>query len=217
MAICKLFDECCCRRCPADYFDWRRFLVVFAVFLPPNLFRADFPPFPDTFATHMLFSLSDESFLRHQRLHVWRKVGEGSFSKVYVSQFKATTPNTPTTTPNNKPLRLIATKVINKNRVSAKFVEKFLPRELDVLLKLRHPFLVQASTTRRNRDPIPAGDLRGEKNKKDRKKDEYSVHVEPSRFNDLIPVRSDSHLNLEVSKTPVSKLSGPRVFFINFI
>lgn len=190
MAICKLFDECCCCRRPADYFDRRRFPVVFSwFFFPRTRSGRIFFSFPDTYAAHMLFSLSDESFLRHQRLSVWRKIGEGSFSKVYVSQLRPLTPKTSTTT-KNKTIRLIATKVINKNRVSAKFVEKFLPRELDVLLKLRHPFLVQASTTRTNRDSIPVGDLRDEKNEKDRKKGIISVHVGSTRYDDPISVRS---------------------------
>lgn len=88
-----------------------------------------------------LFATSDTTFLEKQQLHIRRKIGEGSFSKVYLSRFGAVAP----TADDEAQATLIATKVINKNRVSAKFVEKFLPRELDVLLKLRHPFLVQAS------------------------------------------------------------------------
>jgi len=84
----------------------------------------------------MLFTTSDTSFLEKQKLHIWKKIGEGSFAKVYLSKFIGVTDDEVT---------LIATKVINKNRVSVKFVEKFLPRELDVLLKLKHSYLVQAS------------------------------------------------------------------------
>jgi len=81
-----------------------------------------------------MFSTSDSSFLVHRRLHLWKKIGEGSFSKVYLAKFGDT---------EDDKVTLIATKVINKNRVSTKFVEKFLPRELDVMIKLRHPFIVQ--------------------------------------------------------------------------
>jgi len=83
-----------------------------------------------------MFSTSDSSFLTHRSLHLWKKIGEGSFSKVYLAKFGDI---------DNDKTTLIATKVINKNRVSTKFVEKFLPRELDVIIKLRHPFIVQAS------------------------------------------------------------------------
>lgn len=77
---------------------------------------------------------SNTSFLAKQNYHLWKKIGEGSFSSVYLTKFGETV---------NGRLTLLATKIINKNRVSVKFVEKFLPRELDVLLKLRHPFIVQ--------------------------------------------------------------------------
>ncbi|CAI6373926.1 unnamed protein product [Macrosiphum euphorbiae] len=83
-----------------------------------------------------MLATSDSSFLAHRSLHIWKKIGEGSFSKVYLAIFGDT---------ENDSGKLIATKVINKNRVSTKFVEKFLPRELDVMLKLRHPYIVQAS------------------------------------------------------------------------
>lgn len=83
----------------------------------------------------MLMS-SNTSFLDHQNLHLWRKIGEGSFSKVYLTRYGDIVEDKVT---------LIATKVINKSRVSEKFVEKFLPRELDILLKLRHPFIVRVS------------------------------------------------------------------------
>lgn len=78
------------------------------------------------------------SFLNHQSLQLWRKIGEGSFSKVYLSRFGEIVDDR---------VMLVATKVINKSNVSVKFVEKFLPRELDVLFKLRHPFIVRVSST----------------------------------------------------------------------
>jgi testis-specific serine kinase len=79
---------------------------------------------------------SDTSFLGRHNLTVWQKVGEGSFAKVYLTKYGKT---------DDENAIMIATKVINKNRVSAKFAEKFLPRELDVLVKLKHPYIVQAS------------------------------------------------------------------------
>uniref|UniRef100_A0A2S2NFT7 Testis-specific serine/threonine-protein kinase 6 n=1 Tax=Schizaphis graminum TaxID=13262 RepID=A0A2S2NFT7_SCHGA len=79
---------------------------------------------------------SDQSFLERHNLKVWKKVGEGAFAKVYLVKFG---------NPEDENATTIATKVINMSRVSSKFVEKFLPRELDVLVKLKHPYIVQAS------------------------------------------------------------------------
>ncbi|KAE9541603.1 hypothetical protein AGLY_003594, partial [Aphis glycines] len=82
-----------------------------------------------------MLATSDSSFLGKHKLQIWKKIGEGSFSKVYLTKVGDAEDKNPT---------MIATKVINKNRVSSKFVEKFLPRELDVLVKLKHPYIVQA-------------------------------------------------------------------------
>lgn len=85
-----------------------------------------------------MLATSDSSFLGKHKLQILKKIGEGSFSKVYLVKVgEAET--------DDKNPTMIATKVINKNRVSSKFVEKFLPRELDVLIKLKHPYIVQAS------------------------------------------------------------------------
>ncbi|XP_025204918.1 testis-specific serine/threonine-protein kinase 4-like [Melanaphis sacchari] len=82
-----------------------------------------------------MLATSDSSFLGKHKLQVWKKIGEGSFSKVYLVKFGE---------PDDENAVMVATKVINKNRVSNKFVEKFLPRELDVLVKLKHPYIVKA-------------------------------------------------------------------------
>jgi len=85
-----------------------------------------------------MLATSDSSFLEKHKLQIWKKIGEGSFSKVYLAKVGEAEAE-------DKNPTMIATKVINKNRVSSKFVEKFLPRELDVLVKLKHPYIVQAS------------------------------------------------------------------------
>lgn len=85
-----------------------------------------------------MFSTPDSSFLAKQSLDILKKIGEGSFSKVYLAKCGETVDNR---------IIIVATKVINKNRVSMKFVEKFLPRELDVLLKLKHPFIIKVTDT----------------------------------------------------------------------
>lgn len=84
----------------------------------------------------MLLAMSNASLLARQNLQIWKKIGEGTFSKVYLTKYGDTV---------DDKVMLVATKIIDKNRVSAKFVAKFLPRELDILLKLSHPFIVKVS------------------------------------------------------------------------
>lgn len=74
--------------------------------------------------------MSDAAFLSEKHIHVVRLVGTGSFSKVYLSRV------------GDSQIKIVATKVIDKNYVSDNFVQKFLPRELDVMLKLKHPFVI---------------------------------------------------------------------------
>lgn len=73
---------------------------------------------------------SNESFLALRQHEILMKIGQGTFSKVFLTRYKGMG---------------MATKIIDKNRVSSKFAEKFLPRELDMLIKLKHPFIVKAS------------------------------------------------------------------------
>jgi serine kinase len=77
--------------------------------------------------------MSDAAFLREKHIYVERLVGTGSFSKVYLTRV------------GDIKSKMVATKVIDKNFVSDNFVQKFLPRELDVLLKLKHPFVIPVS------------------------------------------------------------------------
>ncbi|XP_026808872.1 testis-specific serine/threonine-protein kinase 3-like [Rhopalosiphum maidis] len=83
---------------------------------------------------------SDSSFLARYNFKVRKQIGEGSFSKVYLVKLGNEDGSSIT----------IATKVINKNRVSPRFVEKFLPRELDLLVKLKHPYIVQVHSVLQN-------------------------------------------------------------------
>jgi len=78
---------------------------------------------------------SDTSFLGKHNLTLRKLIGEGSFAKVYLVKLGNEDGSSTT----------IASKVINKNQVSHTFVNKFLSRELDVLVKLNHPYIVKAS------------------------------------------------------------------------
>lgn len=57
-----------------------------------------------------------------------KRIGEGSYSKVYFAQ--------------NFNLKSFACKIIDRSKTSSDFHEKFLPRELKIIKKLSHPNIV---------------------------------------------------------------------------
>uniref|UniRef100_A0A1Q3FTJ9 Putative catalytic domain of testis-specific serine/threonine kinase n=1 Tax=Culex tarsalis TaxID=7177 RepID=A0A1Q3FTJ9_CULTA len=62
------------------------------------------------------------------------RLGEGTFSKVYLTEY----------TSNNTPgVEKLACKLIDTALCSSKFRRKFLPRELAVLLRVRHPHIIR--------------------------------------------------------------------------
>ncbi|XP_026747364.1 testis-specific serine/threonine-protein kinase 1-like isoform X1 [Trichoplusia ni] len=63
-----------------------------------------------------------------------KKVNEGSYAKVYLAEYKNPT--------KSDKLSVLACKVIDTNTAPKDFVKKFLPREIDMLIKLNHPHLV---------------------------------------------------------------------------
>ncbi|XP_050362962.1 testis-specific serine/threonine-protein kinase 1-like [Nymphalis io] len=63
-----------------------------------------------------------------------KKVNEGSYAKVYLAEYR--NPN------KNYKLTVLACKVIDTNTAPKDFVKKFLPREIEMLIKLNHPHLV---------------------------------------------------------------------------
>ncbi|XP_022119324.1 testis-specific serine/threonine-protein kinase 1-like isoform X2 [Pieris rapae] len=63
-----------------------------------------------------------------------KKINEGSYAKVYLAEYR---------NPNKKDrLSVLACKIIDTNTAPKDFVKKFLPREIDMLIKLNHPHLV---------------------------------------------------------------------------
>ncbi|XP_017769659.1 PREDICTED: testis-specific serine/threonine-protein kinase 3-like [Nicrophorus vespilloides] len=77
---------------------------------------------------------SEELVLNSRGYHLLKKLGEGSYAKVYLTDFK--NPKDP-----DKVMQL-ACKVIDTSKAPKDFVKKFLPRELDILVKLNHPHIV---------------------------------------------------------------------------
>ncbi|XP_076683702.1 testis-specific serine/threonine-protein kinase 6 [Andrena cerasifolii] len=79
-------------------------------------------------------SQSEEAVLFARGYKFLRKLGEGSYAKVYLAEYK------PETEPDKN--NTLACKVIDTARAPRDFVRKFLPRELDILVKLNHPHVV---------------------------------------------------------------------------
>ncbi|RZC35391.1 Pkinase, and/or RNA pol L 2 domain containing protein [Asbolus verrucosus] len=63
------------------------------------------------------------------------KRGEGSYAKVYLAEYHGHTDD------KNKP-RQLACKIVDTQKAPKDFVKKFLPRELDILVKINHPHLI---------------------------------------------------------------------------
>ncbi|XP_050097505.1 testis-specific serine/threonine-protein kinase 3-like [Anopheles aquasalis] len=62
-----------------------------------------------------------------------RRLSEGSFSKVHLTEYYSSVDNHS---------EMLACKVIDTKKCSEKFRKRFLPRELTVLLHVRHPYIV---------------------------------------------------------------------------
>ncbi|XP_049888182.1 testis-specific serine/threonine-protein kinase 3-like [Pectinophora gossypiella] len=77
---------------------------------------------------------SEQLTLAARGYRVIKKVNEGSYAKVYLAEYK--NPN------KNDKLSVLACKVIDTNTAPKDFVKKFLPREIEMLIKLSHPHLV---------------------------------------------------------------------------
>ncbi|XP_015113422.1 testis-specific serine/threonine-protein kinase 2-like [Diachasma alloeum] len=77
---------------------------------------------------------SEELTLRARGYKILRKLGEGSFAKVFLAEY----------TPSNEPEQSnpLACKIVDTSKAPKDFVKKFLPRELDILAKLNHPHVV---------------------------------------------------------------------------
>ncbi|KAG4068178.1 hypothetical protein HA402_008819 [Bradysia odoriphaga] len=83
---------------------------------------------------------SEEKALSTRGYELSTKLGEGAYAKVYLSVYKRSA----------ETLKL-ACKIVDVRKTTKSFVGKFLPRELDCLMKLKHPHIVHVhSIFRRN-------------------------------------------------------------------
>ncbi|XP_045459688.1 testis-specific serine/threonine-protein kinase 1-like [Melitaea cinxia] len=88
---------------------------------------------------------SEQLTLANRGYKMIKKVNEGSYAKVYLAEYR--NPN------KNDKLTVLACKVIDTNTAPKDFVKKFLPREIEMLIKLNHPHLVHTHSIfqRRNK------------------------------------------------------------------
>lgn len=81
-------------------------------------------------------SASEELTLNSRGYKLLKKLGEGSYAKVYLAEFKSQTTET------GDRRTSLACKIIDTSKAPKDFVKKFLPRELDILIKLNHPHII---------------------------------------------------------------------------
>ncbi|XP_014298095.2 testis-specific serine/threonine-protein kinase 1 [Microplitis demolitor] len=80
-------------------------------------------------------SSSEETTLKTQGYKILKKLGEGSFAKVFLAEYK------PDSEPDSKVN--LACKIVDTSKAPKEVVQKFFPRELSILMKLNHPHVVQ--------------------------------------------------------------------------
>ncbi|KAI4462600.1 serine/threonine kinase [Holotrichia oblita] len=76
---------------------------------------------------------SEELALSSRGYRLYKKLGEGSYAKVYLTDYK---------NPKDGKTAQLACKIIDVSKAPKDFVKKFLPRELDILIKLNHPHII---------------------------------------------------------------------------
>ncbi|XP_077292750.1 testis-specific serine/threonine-protein kinase 1-like [Arctopsyche grandis] len=76
---------------------------------------------------------SVETALSNKSIRLLKKIGEGTYAKVYLARYKDGEKNQDTE---------LACKIIDTSNAPQDFVKKFLPRELDIIVKLNHPHII---------------------------------------------------------------------------
>ncbi|KAL3267268.1 hypothetical protein HHI36_011401 [Cryptolaemus montrouzieri] len=82
-----------------------------------------------------LTSNSEELTLSNRGYKLLKQLGEGSYAKVFLAEYaynKADSSN----------VKVLACKIIDTSKAPRDFVKKFLPRELDILVKINHPHII---------------------------------------------------------------------------
>ncbi|KAK9509597.1 hypothetical protein O3M35_006875 [Rhynocoris fuscipes] len=81
---------------------------------------------------HNFLTASEEYLMKEKGYTFIRHIGEGSYAKVFLAKFVQ----------EGKPEVQLACKIINTRMAPREFVVKFLPREIDILSKITHPYIV---------------------------------------------------------------------------
>lgn len=77
---------------------------------------------------------SEELTLSQKGYRLFKKLGEGSYAQVFLAQFKSSV--------NDDKPKDLACKIVDTGKAPKDFVKKFLPRELDILVRLNHPHVI---------------------------------------------------------------------------
>ncbi|CAG9765556.1 unnamed protein product [Ceutorhynchus assimilis] len=85
-------------------------------------------------AKESLLRASEEQTLASRGYRLIKKLGEGSYANVYLAEFFSVT--------DERQNRYLACKVVDVSKAPKDFVKKFLPRELDILVRLNHPHII---------------------------------------------------------------------------
>lgn len=89
---------------------------------------------PSHNASRNLFARnSDIEALEQRGYTIGKKIGKGSYATVITAQYLDDT---------NKKINL-ACKIVDKGKAPADFLDKFFPRELDIITKIEHPYIIQ--------------------------------------------------------------------------
>lgn len=78
---------------------------------------------------------SEELTLSTRGYKLLNKLGEGSYASVYLAEL------TGTSNDHDKP-KTLACKILDVSKAPKDFVKKFLPRELDILVRINHPHII---------------------------------------------------------------------------
>ncbi|XP_032511828.1 testis-specific serine/threonine-protein kinase 1-like isoform X4 [Danaus plexippus] len=83
--------------------------------------------------TDLKTTVSEENTLSAKGYKLNKFIGEGAYAKVYLTEYTAREDSNKVT---------LACKIIETSKAPKDFVLKFLPREIDVLIRLNHPHLI---------------------------------------------------------------------------
>lgn len=82
-----------------------------------------------------LTTTSEELTLSNRGYKLLKQLGEGSYAKVFLAEYTYNKSDAGS-------VKVLACKIIDTAKAPRDFVKKFLPRELDILVKINHPHII---------------------------------------------------------------------------